>query len=104
MNLILAIAAGVLWGALAAYVNLRINKAALAKGSTNALLAANLGRTAVDIAALAAVFLLRKVLPFSYEAALISTAITLSLLTVAFAFRMAGKGKSSDSDKKGAAH
>ena len=100
MSLILAIAAGLVWGALAAFVNMRINRAALAKGSTNALLAANLGRTAVDIAALAAVFLLRKVLPFSYEVMLISTTVTLSLLTVAFAFRIAGKEKSKNGEKK----
>ncbi len=100
MSLILAIAAGLVWGALAAFVNMCINRAALAKGSTNALLAANLGRTAVDIAALAAVFLLRKVLPFSYEVMLISTAVTLSLLTVAFAFRIAGKEKSKNGEKK----
>ena len=59
MNLVIGIAAGLVWGALAAIVNLQINKKALAKGSTNSLLAANLARTFVDLAALAAVFLLR---------------------------------------------
>lgn len=98
MNLILGIAAGLVWGALASLVNLQINKKALAKGSTNALLAANLGRTVVDLAALAAVFLLRKHLPFSYEGMLIGTAISLSLLTILFAFRMAGKQKGGKKD------
>lgn len=93
MNLFLGIAAGLVWGALAALVNLQINKRALAKGSTNALLAANLGRTFVDLAALAAVFLLRAKLPFSYEGMLIGTAVSLSLISVIFAFRLAGKQK-----------
>lgn len=91
MKLALAVLAGVAWGALAALINFSINKKALAKSSTNALLAANLGRTAVDLAALAAVFLLRKVLPFPYEAMMLGTAITLSVLTVVFAYRLAGK-------------
>ncbi len=93
MKIAIAIAAGVLWGALAALLNMAINKKALAKGNTNALLAANLGRTAVDLAALGIIFLLRKILPFPYEAMMLGTAIALSLLTVFFAFRMAGKEK-----------
>ena len=93
MNLFLGIAAGLVWGALAALVNLQINKKALAKGNSNALLAANLGRTFVDLAALAAVFLLRRYLPFSYEGMLIGTAVSLSLISVIFAFRLAGKQK-----------
>ena len=93
MKIAIAIVAGVVWGALAALINLAINKKALAKANTSALLAANLGRTAVDLAALGIVFLLRKVLPFPYEAMMLGTAISLSLLTVLFAFRMAGKGK-----------
>ena len=93
MKIAIAILAGVLWGALAALINMAINKKALAKASTNALLAANMARTAVDLAALGIVFLLRKILPFPYEAMMLGTAITLSLLTVFFAFRMAGKGK-----------
>jgi MFS superfamily sulfate permease-like transporter len=93
MNLVIGIAAGLIWGALAAIVNLQINKKALAKGSTNSLLAANLARTFVDLAALAAVFLLRRFLPFSYEGMLLGTAISLSLISVVFAFRLAGKQK-----------
>ena len=93
MKVVIGVLAGVLWGALAAFVNLKINQKALAKNSTNALMAANLGRTAVDIAALGIVFLLRGVLPFSYEAMLIGTAVSLSLLTVVFAYRLAGKEK-----------
>ena len=93
MNLVIGVLVGLVWGALAALLNLYINKKALAKASTNALMAANFSRLAVDIAALGVVFLLRKLLPFSYEATLIGTAISLSLLTVIFAYRLAGKQK-----------
>ena len=91
MKTALSVLAGIVWGALAALVNLSINKKALAKNSTNALLAANLGRTVVDLLALAAVFLLRKILPLPYEAMMLGTAISLSVLTVVFAYRMAGR-------------
>ena len=93
MNLVLGIASGLVWGALASLINLQINKKAVAKKDPNALLAANLGRMFVDLAALAVVFLLRKQLPFSYEGMLVGTAISLSLMTLIFAFRIAGKQK-----------
>ena len=88
MSYVLGALAGILWGALAAFVNFNINKAALKKSSNTSMLAANLARTGVDLVALGTVFLLRKVLPFSFEAALIATAITLSTLTVVFAYRL----------------
>ena len=88
MSYVLGALAGILWGALAAFVNFNINKAALKKSSNASILAANLARTGVDLVALGTVFLLRKVLPFSFEAALIATAITLSTLTVVFAYRL----------------
>lgn len=86
MKYVIGAVAGLLWGALIAWVNSRINKKAIEKNSEKALLSANFTRTLVDIAALAAVFLLRKVLPFSFEAAICGTAASLGLLTVYFAF------------------
>ena len=88
MQFVFGAAAGLVWGALAAFLNLQINKKALAKNSTNALLAANICRTAVDFAALGLIVLLRRFLPFRYEAALVGTAIALSLLTIVFAYRL----------------
>ena len=85
--------AGILWGALAGFLNASISKRALSKNSANALLVSNLIRMAVDLAALGAVFLARKLLPFSADAMLIATAISLSVVTMVFAFRLAGKGK-----------
>ena len=78
--------AGLLWGALGAFVNLKINQAALKKNSNTALLAANIARLGVDLVVLGTVYLLRKVLPFSFEATIIAAAIVLSLLNIVFSF------------------
>ena len=86
MNYVFGALAGLLWGALAAFVNLKINQAALKKSSNAAMLGANTARTAVDLIALGTVFLLRKALPFSFEATIIATAVSLSLLTVVLAY------------------
>ena len=86
MNYVFGALVGLLWGALAAFVNLKINQAALKKSSNAAMLGANTARTAVDLIALGTVFLLRKALPFSFEATIIATAVSLSLLTVVLAY------------------
>ena len=86
MNYVFGALVGLLWGALAAFVNLKINQAALKKSTNAAMLGANTARTAVDLIALGTVFLLRKVLPFSFEATIIATAVSLSLLTVVLAY------------------
>ena len=99
MEFVFGALAGLVWGALAALLNREINKKALEKNSTNAMLAANMARTAVDIAALAAVFFLRKVLPFRFEAMLVGTAVSLSLLTIVFSYRLVGEGLKKDADK-----
>lgn len=91
MKLLLGLLAGLAWGVLAALLNHRISLAMIAKNTTPALLGANLLHTAVDIAALGTIFLLRKVLPFRYDAALVGTAIALSLLTIVLAYRMGKK-------------
>ena len=86
MNYVFGALVGLLWGALAAFVNLKINQAALKKSTNAAMLGANTARTAVDLIALGTVFLLRKVLPFSFEATIIAAAIVLSLLNIVFSF------------------
>ena len=79
---------GLLWGAFIAWINSRINKKAIAKNSTKAVLTANFIRMAIDIAGLAVVFLLRNILPFNFEATIVGTAACLGLLTVYFAYRL----------------
>ena len=56
------------------------------KNSNTSMLASNGARMIVDLIALGAVYLLRKVLPFSFEATIIATAVSLSLLTIVFAY------------------
>ena len=100
MEFLFGALAGLVWGALAALVNRAISKKALEKNSTNAMLAANMGRMAVDVVVLGAVFLLRKQLPFRYEGMLVGTAVSLSLLNIVFAYRLAGEGLQKDKKKE----
>ena len=90
MKYVIGVLAGLAWGALIAWVNSLISRKALEKNSEKAMLTANLCRTLLDVAALGAVFLGRKALPFSFEAAVCGTAAALGLLTVYFAFRLSG--------------
>lgn len=89
MKYLIGAVAGLVWGALCALLNGFITKKALDKGNDKLMLASNGLRLVVDLVALGAVFLLRNVLPFSFEAALVGTAASLSILMIVFAFKMA---------------
>ena len=93
MKYLIGALAGLVWGALAALLNGYITKKALDKASDKAsdkaMLLSNALRLVVDIAALGSVFLLRNVLPFSFEAALVSTAASMRILMIVFAYKMA---------------
>lgn len=91
MNNALAVAFGAVWGALAAFVNSRIALKAFEKKDAKAAKNARRIQMLVDIAALAAIVLLRNILPFSYEFALVSAIISLSVLTIVFLFMMGNK-------------
>ena len=88
MGYVLGAICGLIWGAAAALLNHQISKRSILKNNTASLLGANVLRILVDLAALAAVFFLRKVLPFRSEAALIATAVAMSMVTIFCAFRM----------------
>ena len=88
MKYVIGAIVGLLWGALVAWLNSRINKKAIGKNDTKAMMEASLSRTVIDVAALGAVFLLRNVLPFNFEATIAGTAASLGLLTVFFAFQL----------------
>ena len=89
MKYLIGALAGLVWGALAALLNGYITKKALDKSSDKAMILSNALRLVVDVVALGSVFLLRNVLPFSFEAALVGTAASLSLLMIVFAYKMA---------------
>ena len=59
MNYVIGAVVGLLWGAVIAWLNSRINRNAIAKNTTKALMTANLCRTGLDIFGLGLVFLLR---------------------------------------------
>ena len=88
MKYVIGAVIGLLWGALVAWLNSRISKKAIEKNDTKAMMGASLRRTAIDIAALGAVFLLRNVLPFNFEMTIAGTAASLGLLTVFFAYQL----------------
>ena len=88
MKYVIGAIVGLLWGAVVAWLNSRINKNAIAKNDTKAMMGASMSRTAIDLVALGAVFLLRTILPFNFEATIAGTAASLGLLTVFFAFQL----------------
>ena len=92
MNTFFAVLFGIAWGAAAAFVNSRIARKALEKKDMKAAKNARRIQMLVDIAALVVLVLLRNILPFSYETALVCAIISLSVLTIVFLFAM-GKTK-----------
>jgi dipeptide/tripeptide permease len=100
MKYVIGAVTGLLWGALVAWLNSRINKKAIEKNSAGAMMTASILRTAIDVAALAAVFLLRNVLPGNFEATIVGTAASLGLLTVYFAYRLSKPEKKSEEKAK----
>lgn len=90
MAYVLAVLVGAVWGVLVGLGNMLIMRAALRKNTDKALLGANLLRSVADLAALAAVFLLRSVLPLPYTFILVGTAAGLSITTIIVSFRLAG--------------
>ena len=79
---------GLVWGAVLAWLNARISRRAIRQNSSKAVMGASALRLLVDLIGLGAVFLLRRVLPFNFEATIVGTAASLGLLTVVFAFRL----------------
>ena len=91
MSVVLAVLAGLVWGALAAVVNYFITKKSLEKNSNTAVMGSGILRTAIDVAALSAIFLARSILPFDFTYMLIAAAVAMSIGTIVFTFRLAKK-------------
>ena len=92
MKIVIGVLAGLVWGALIGLVNTLIMKKGLKKNDSNLVMAANLARMVLDLAALGLVFLLRNLLPFPYEPMLVGTAVALSVVSLVFAFRYGKRG------------
>lgn len=67
------------------------DKKCIAKQSTNAIMASNLVHMLVDVAALAAVFLVRNLSWLNFAVAIVATAAALSITTIVFTFKLAAK-------------
>ena len=91
MIYVLAVLVGAVWGVLMGFVNMLVMRAALRKNDDKFFAGANVLRTVLDFAAFAVVFLLRKVLPLPYTFVLVGTAAGLSITTIVFSYRLAGK-------------
>ena len=84
---------GAVWGAAAAFLGAAVQRSAARAESANAVMAASLGKTLIDAAALAAVYFLRGVLPMRWEAALIGTAVGLTAVGFCLSWRMSRRLK-----------
>ena len=92
MKIAIGVLAGLVWGGLIGLVNMLIMKKGQKKNDSNLVMAANLGRMVLDLAALGIVFLLRTLLPFPYEPMLVGTAVALSAASLIFVFRYGKRG------------
>ncbi len=91
MSIVYAVLVGLVWGAAAAGINYLITKKSLASSSNNMIMVSGVLRTAVDIVALASIFLLRSYLPFDYTYSIIAAAVAMSMGTLIFTFSLAKK-------------
>jgi len=90
MSYILGVLAGLAWGAAWAALSCRISLKAIRKNTNKAIIRMNALRVLIDIVSLGTIFLLRHVLPFNAYMALLGTAVALSLITMIFAYKVAG--------------
>ena len=79
---LLAGAIGFALGALVAFATMSITRRAVRKNSTNAVMAASMLRMLLNIAALAAVYFTRNLLPLPFYGTIIGTALGLSLVGI----------------------
>lgn len=91
MKIALAVLCGAVWGVLVSLLGMLITKRCLEKGSNAALMVGNLSRTVLDLTALGLVYLLRNTVPLPYTYMLVGTAVGLSVTTIVYSFRLAGK-------------
>lgn len=91
MKYVIGTLVGIVWGCIGALINCAITKAAIKKNKDSAMLIANLLRITVDIVLLGIIVLVRDLIPFSFELALVGTVAALSIVNIVFAFKMAAK-------------
>jgi len=87
MQIFLSVLVGLVWGGLFGLLNAVITKK-LSAGDERQLSSMSLIRTLLDVAALAAVYFTRNLLPLRFEYTLIATAVALSLIGIVAAFQV----------------
>ena len=87
-----SVAAGLVWGTLFGLIGARVTKK-MANGSEREISSMSLVRTVMDVIALAAVYFTRNLLPLRFEVTLVSTAVSLTLIGIVAAFRIAAQMK-----------
>jgi len=93
MSYVIGALAGIAWGGAVGFLNAKLMRYFVSKNSNTMMMVSTWVKTLVDVAALAVVFLLRKSLPFQLSTCLIGTAITLSMVTMYSAFKLAKETK-----------
>ncbi len=93
MQIALSIIAGLVWGGLFGLLSARISKRIVAAGDERKIASLSMIRMLLDVAALAAVYFTRNLLPLRFEFTLIATAVALSLIGIVAAFRTASSMK-----------
>ena len=89
---VFSVLAGLIWGGLVGLANMLVTRKMM-RGGANMLTAMSLVRALVDVAALAAVYFTRDLLPLRFEVVLITTAVVLSLVTIVVSFRLSASLK-----------
>ena len=92
MTVALSVLAGLAWGAIFGLIGAVITKK-MASGDQRKIASLSMIRMLIDVAALAAVYFTRKLLPLRFEVTLISAAIAMSLIGIFAAFRIAASIK-----------
>lgn len=79
---LLAGGVGFVFGALVSFANAQITRHSVRKNSANAIMTASILRMLVNIAALAAVYFTRNLLPLPFYGTIVGTAVGLSLVGI----------------------
>jgi len=90
---------GLAWGFLGALVNYKIMKKGLESKDSKKVMKMMIYRMLIDIVWLGAVFAVRKLGAVHFSAAIVATAAALSMGTIFFTFKLAGK-TDGNSDKE----
>ena len=80
--------AGLLWGAVGAVIIGIVSKKCVKKNTPTAMTISNIVKFGVYIVSFTVVFLLRNMLPFSYEAAVMGMVLSLAILQIVFTFKI----------------